>query len=200
MTKEKKNQPKVIMIGGGSHALVVFHFLQLKEFEVIGYVAPEKTSLSRHVKYLGDDKSLEKFKHSEKAYHVLAFSYFNLKSKMKFQKFIEANEKKLKILPPLVHPTAHLGHNIHVAHGTIVHPGSIINHNTSIGRYCSINSGAIIEHDCVIGKGCHIAPGAVICGGSVVEDYSLIGAGSVVVNNTTIKFGSIVKAGQTVTQ
>jgi len=32
------------------------------------------------------DKNLEKFNHRVEAYHVLAFSYFNLKSKMKFQK------------------------------------------------------------------------------------------------------------------
>jgi sugar O-acyltransferase (sialic acid O-acetyltransferase NeuD family) len=198
MTKEKKNQPKVIMIGGGSHALVVFHILQLKEFKILGYVAPEKTSLSLHVKYLGDDQNLEKLNKHEKAHHVVAFSHYNLSSKKRFQDFIEENEKNFKLVPSLFHPTVYQGKNIHVAHGSVVCAGSIINHNTRIGSHCLINSGVIIEHDCVIGKGCHIAPGAVICGGSVIEDYSLIGAGCVVVNNTTIKSGSVVKAGQTV--
>ncbi|RKN83560.1 NeuD/PglB/VioB family sugar acetyltransferase [Ulvibacterium marinum] len=113
-----------------------------------------------------------------------------------------------------VHPTAIVGMNVEIGHGSVVMPGVIINANSVIGNHCILNTNSSFEHDGLLCDFSSLAPrvcvggnfilgtGSAIClGTNIIENitigkYTVIGAGSLVVGNVdsyVLAYGSPVK-------
>jgi UDP-perosamine 4-acetyltransferase len=100
----------------------------------------------------------------------------------------------------LCHPSAIVGHEVHLQPGSQVLAGVVVQPRCVIGINAVLNTRSSIDHDCHIGAHAFIAPGAVLCGGVRVGVGTFIGAGAVLLPGVQIGDGAIVGAGATVTQ
>jgi sugar O-acyltransferase (sialic acid O-acetyltransferase NeuD family) len=98
----------------------------------------------------------------------------------------------------LQHPTAHVGSEVQIGHGTLLAPHVIITTQVRIGNHCILNVKSSISHDCIIGDFVNINPGATICGRVTIGDGAYIGAGAVVKDRIHIGRGVIIGAGAVV--
>lgn len=102
--------------------------------------------------------------------------------------------------PPLVDPTAVIGHGVRIGEGTVVMAGCVVNPNATVGRDVILNTGCVIEHDCVVGDNVHISPSACLTGAARVGDGAHVGAGAVVLPGVRVGEGAVVGAGAVVTR
>lgn len=103
-------------------------------------------------------------------------------------------------LATILHPAAIVSPAAVISPGVFIAPGAIVNAQARIAPAAIINSGAIIEHDDAIGPFAHIAPGAVLGGEVTVGERTLIGLGARVLPGLTIGAGCVVGAGAVVTR
>lgn len=101
-------------------------------------------------------------------------------------------------IPKLIHPSAVIGEQVEIGHGTVVMAGAVINCCTRIGNGCIINTGSTIDHDNLIEDNVHISPGAHLAGTVKVGQGSWLGIGSVICNNVSITHNCIIGAGAVV--
>jgi sugar O-acyltransferase (sialic acid O-acetyltransferase NeuD family) len=88
--------------------------------------------------------------------------------------------------PCLVHPSAIVGPNSMIGHGTVVQYNALIHPGVHIGENCVISSGAIIGHDADIGNNVYIAPGVVINGSVEIGNDTFCGSGSIVIQKQIV--------------
>ena len=100
--------------------------------------------------------------------------------------------------PALIHPGAHVGHDVEVGAGTMVMPGAILNVSARIGRGCVINTGSIVEHGTLVGDFSNIAPGAAVASNVRLGSHVFIGIGATVNGGLTIGDNTVVGAGAAV--
>lgn len=100
----------------------------------------------------------------------------------------------------VVHPQAGISPSATIAPGAFVAPHAVVHTLARIGPHAIINTGAIIEHECDIGENTHIAPGAVLGGRVKVGPDTLVGLGARILPNLAIGRGCTVGAGAVVTR
>jgi sugar O-acyltransferase (sialic acid O-acetyltransferase NeuD family) len=98
----------------------------------------------------------------------------------------------------LVHPSAHLGSNVHLGRGVCIGPHTVLAPNVTVGNFSSINRACSIGHDTKLGEFSTINPGALIAGMVTVGDRTLIGIGAVIIDGIQIGKHSVVGAGAVV--
>jgi sugar O-acyltransferase (sialic acid O-acetyltransferase NeuD family) len=97
-----------------------------------------------------------------------------------------------------VHPSAILGKDVFLGHGTAVMPGVVVNSNSSVGKHCILNTRASLGHDGIMEDFSSLAPG-VSCGGNLfLGKYSAICLGSNIIENIRIGSQSVIGAGSLV--
>lgn len=114
------------------------------------------------------------------------------------QKFLEILEENGASIPTLIHPSAIIGSQVKIGHGTAVMAGAIINCCTSIGKGCIINTGATIDHDNRIEDFVHVSPGVHLAGTVTIGQGTWLGIGSIVSNNLSISSSCTIGAGAVV--
>jgi acetyltransferase-like isoleucine patch superfamily enzyme len=93
-------------------------------------------------------------------------------------------------LPSVVHPSAVISRNAHIADGVIVGPQSTvlsgsqigtgccmlsqvnINHDTIVHPWCLIGASVAVGNGAILGEGCHIAMGRLIAPAATVPAWS----------------------------
>lgn len=186
---------KVILIGGGGHALSV---LEMVEDHCIfaGYadLAPNE---NMPIPYLGNDEEvLLKYSPSEYAiHHTLVYAKeVNLKLRQRMiQKY--ANYEKVVFIAN----SAVVTKNSHVGSGTGVFHGAILN-RSFVGSNCIINTGAILEHNTYLGDNVFVGPNSTICGDTKIGNNVLIGAGAVIRDDITICNDVVIGMGSIITK
>ena len=113
-----------------------------------------------------------------------------------------------KYAPPIIDPSAIIGHGVHIGDGTCIMPGCIVNPNAWIAEDCILNTATVVEHDCRVGANTHLSPGVRLAGGAKVGKGAHICTGAILLpgvsvgDNTVIGAGAVVvrdvPAGQTV--
>lgn len=98
----------------------------------------------------------------------------------------------------VIHPSAQIGSDVTIGHGTVVMAGAVINAGTRIGKHCIVNTGARIDHECILEDFSHVAPAAALAGGVHVGRGSVISIGASVVHRRVIGEYSVVGAGAVV--
>ncbi len=79
----------------------------------------------------------------------------------------------------LIHPTAVIDGNAHLAPSARVGPHAVIERGTRIGERSAIGAGAFIAQDVVIGDDCDIRANAGIYGGTTIGNRVLVHVGAV---------------------
>jgi acetyltransferase EpsM len=187
----------LIILGGGEHARsVIDAALQLRQFELLGFVDVaecNRTIEVTGVKRIGGDEELKRFPDA----CLLLGIGFAPGSKSGLRKQL-AEQNRSRSWATVIHPSAVVSPLARVGAGVFVGPNSTILPGAEIGEHAIINSGAIVEHDCRIGAYSHVAPGAVIAGAVTVGDETFVGAGARVRDHLKIGNRCIVGIGAVV--
>lgn len=186
---------KIVLLGAGGHAAVLFDILQ-QNGETVHCITAREVPIARspfrHTEVINDDEFLTRFhpddvlivngigmlpyssrrEHLYRHYSALGYSFKNIISKQ-----------------AIVSPFATLGT------GAQILPGAVVQAGADIGENSIINSRAVIEHDSVIGRHNHIAPGAILCGAVTTGHGAFIGAGAIVIPNMTVGESAVIGAG-----
>jgi sugar O-acyltransferase (sialic acid O-acetyltransferase NeuD family) len=104
------------------------------------------------------------------------------------------------ILPPIVHPRAHVSAGAKLGMAVFVAAGAVIGPDTAVEDGAIVNHNAVIDHDCVVGAFAHVGPGAVMCGGARIGRFALLGAGSIVLPGKSAADHCIIGAGSVVSR
>lgn len=186
---------KVILVGGGGHALSVLEQVSDKSI-IAGYADMHKSDIMP-IPYLGtDDEILANYSPDEYEIHItLVYTSpvnLNLRKKL-IEKYNQYQFHTFFSDTSIVTPNAMVGS------GTATMVSSIVN-RSKIGDNCIINTGAIIEHGCKVGNNVFVGPHATVCGDTTIEDNVLIGAGSVIRDGISICSDVVIGMGAIVTE
>lgn len=184
---------KLILIGGGGHALSVSEAIG-SSIEIAGYVDNVESN-KLILPYLGNDSFvLSHFSPEEYVVHhaVVYTSDVNLSLRCQIiQRYKEYESYTFIAHSALVTPSAK------VAEGCALMEGAIVN-GAILGQNSIINTKVVIEHGCILGHNVFVGPGAIICGDTCIGNNVLVGAGAVVrdgieiADNVIIGMGSVV--------
>lgn len=108
-----------------------------------------------------------------------------------------AQRLRIAPAPPLIDPSANVGHDCEVGGGAVVAAGALLLHDVVIGKHSHINYLASMTRTW-LGDFVTVCPGVTICGDVEIGDECLIGAGAVICNLVTIGSGVTIGAGAVV--
>lgn len=174
-------QTKIILAGGGGHALSVLEAAEEKDFA--GYLALEPSEIMP-LKWLGDDNDVASLAKEGYTFH-LGYVYSGLPIMNHRRKMLERYEEAGAKFATIIAPTATVTRNSHIGDGCAILNNAVINRAT-IGGNTVVNTGAIVEHDCMVGENTFIGPGAIIGGAVKIGRDCFIGLGACIKNCVTI--------------
>jgi acetyltransferase EpsM len=191
---------KLIIIGGGRHALELYHLLEELDRSQFIYcfvqdeaapglklqglpvldretVLHQFSSSDDKPKVIGAIGSIPDNKRLINTFEAAGFGFFNAITEdiaLKRQKFI--------------------------GEGVTIAQKSMLTVNVSIMNHAVVNIGCNISHDVVVGEYTQISPGANIAGHVIIEDEVFIGAGVTIIPRIRIGKGAYIAAGACVTK
>jgi sugar O-acyltransferase, sialic acid O-acetyltransferase NeuD family len=184
---------KLMLIGGGGHALVVAEAVQAAGVQPAGFYddSPEAVLGQRlGVPYLGPLASVSL---RDEDLYIVTLGDIALRRRIQ-------QSLPYDLAATIIHAEAFVAPSATLGTGIFVAPKAMIHSFAAIDDHCIINSGAIIEHECAVGENSHIAPGAVLGGGVRVGAHTLIGMGARVLPGVRIGAGCVIGAGAVVTR
>ncbi|MDE6445166.1 MAG: transferase [Muribaculaceae bacterium] len=192
----KDNNRKIILVGGGGHALSLMESLP-EDVEIAGYtsLAPSEKI---NAKWIGDECADPSITRLPLPFHI-AFIYSGVPRMDKRRAIIERFQISGARFASLISPLATVTPNSVIGDGCALLSGAIVNRAT-LSSHVVVNTGAIVEHDCVIGENTFIGPGAVIGGGVTIGKDCFIGLGVKIRNGIRISSGITVGMGAIVTR
>lgn len=184
----------LIVLGGGGHARVVIQAAQSRgEWNVVGYVDPNKRDASRlGTRYLGEDAAKvaldPAFANCRFVLGVGSTFEARVRREIVQQSRVPAGRWATVVhARAVVSPTATLGP------GTVVLAGALVNAGASVGAHAIVNSGAILEYDSVLGAFVHAAPAVVVAARARIGEGAYLGIGCRIRERLTL--GENVKVG-----
>lgn len=100
-----------------------------------------------------------------------------------------------QLLPPIVHPSAHVSRDVELGAGSVVLPGAIVHCGARVGKAVIVNTGGCVGHDSRLDNAAHIAPAATLCGLCSVGARTWIGAGATLIHQIGVGADALVGAG-----
>jgi sugar O-acyltransferase (sialic acid O-acetyltransferase NeuD family) len=182
---------KLIIIGTGGHAKVVFSIAHKLGYEVIGFFddinIDKKTFMDRMVIHKWEEL-FDQYAGNIKIVVAVGNNFNRQKLVEKIQ--INSNFSFVS----LIDPETIISHDVQIGKGSVIMPGSIINIGTQIGDHCIINTGAQLDHGCFMDNFSSLGPGS-ICGGDVhIGRYSAVCLGAKVIEKVVVGHNSILGA------
>lgn len=104
-----------------------------------------------------------------------------------------------ELAPPLVHPRAELGRDVHLADGVVVTGGVVATTNVQLGPCVSLHPGSLLGHDVTCEPYVAVMPGAAVSGNVTLEEGVFVGTNAAVLQGVTVGAWAIVGAGAVVT-
>lgn len=98
----------------------------------------------------------------------------------------------------LIHPTAVVAAETHIASGSQILALSHVAVGSSIGRQTIINHRVNVDHECRIGDGVHLAPGVTLAGEVVIANNATVFTGACIAPRVQIGEGAVIGAGSVV--
>jgi len=182
---------KLVIIGGGGHAMVVTEAVQAAGVQPEGFYDdnPEAMLGQRlSINYLGP---LAAVRIAEDDLYIVALGDVNLRRRVQ-------QGLPYDLAATIIHAESFVSPSATLGTGIFVAPKAMVHTFASIDDHCIINSAAIIEHECAIGENTHVGPGAVLGGGVRVGAHTLIGLGARVLPGVRIGSGCTIGAGAVV--
>ena len=190
---------KVIIIGSGGHAKVVYDALSKSTLNIIAIMDIKKklNEFFYPLNLIGENDLLIKNYPKDKFILCNGLGMINVKSNKRKQVYDKLKKRGFSFLT-IKHKFSFVSESSIILEGAQIMAGAIVQNSSVIGKNTIINTNASVDHDCDINDNCHIAPGAILNGNVIIESGSFIGSGSVVKESIKIKKNSIIGAGVTV--
>ena len=191
---------RLILIGGGGHALVLFEMLRRRGelARLLGVVTPDPRTLRRHAPDIpllatADDA----IGHLPGAVWLVNGIGFGAQAGLRrtlYERYRGLGYAFATVVDPtaIVAAGVVLGAGVQVMAGAVIQPGAVLEENVVV------NTRAVIEHECRIAAHAHIAPGAVLCGAVQVGREGFVGAGATVIQGLRLGERAMVAAGAVV--
>ena len=174
---------KLIIIGGGGHALSVLEAMDTS-IEIAGYV-DNIESKKLILPYLSPEEY--------RVHHAVVYTNdVNLSLRSRIIQQYEGYESYT-----IIARSALVTSSSKIAGGCALMEGAIVN-GAILAQNSVINTKAVIEHGCILGNNVFVGPGAIVCGDTCIGDNVLVGAGVIIrdgieiTENVTIGMGSVV--------
>lgn len=100
--------------------------------------------------------------------------------------------------PPLVHPTATLGADVTLGHGTVICAGVRVTTNVRVGEHVHLNINATIGHDAALEDYVTVNPLAAISGDVTLRRGSTVGTTACINQGLGVGAGAVVGSGAAV--
>lgn len=183
---------RVILIGGGGHAKVLYEIIKFHNLEVEAICSPCNVvpALNSYPCLRSDEEVLN---YSPREFTLVnGIGSVSLPYKRKsIYEYFKNNGYEFNTL---IHPSAIISSDVEISEGAQIMAGSVIQTGTKIGFNTIINTRASIDHDCQIGSHAHIAPGVTLSGDVHVGETVHIGTGTTVIQGISIGSGSLIGA------
>jgi len=98
----------------------------------------------------------------------------------------------------LIHPTALVGHDVHVGAGTVLGPFTQLSCDITLGQHVAFGTHSNTAHDTVIGDYCQISGSCEINGNAVLEEGAFLGSHATILPNARVGAWAFVGAGSVV--
>jgi sugar O-acyltransferase (sialic acid O-acetyltransferase NeuD family) len=184
---------KVVMIGGGGHAMSCLDAVDPRRLQFVGYLSP-KPDERLPLNYLGGDDALEELRRTDATSAFVALGDNNLRRTLCERVATLGFE-----LATLVADTARVSPYASVLPGAAVLHGALIGPRSEIGTGAVVNTAASVDHDCIVEEFAHIAPGTHLAGGVRIGAGALAGVGASVIPDVHVGSWAVVGAGSVVT-
>jgi sugar O-acyltransferase (sialic acid O-acetyltransferase NeuD family) len=189
---------KIILWGGGGHALVVADILRCQGgWEIVGFLddadADRRGEAFGGATILGGREQLARLREQGVGHAIVAFG--DCAARLELADVVRRHGFELATA---VHPRSTVARDVSIGAGTVIAAGAILNPAARLGENVIINTAASVDHECVIEDGAHVSPGAHLGGRVRVGRAAWIGIGASVVPRITIGAGSIIGAGAVV--
>lgn len=177
---------KVILQGGGQHALVVIDCLLSQGAEVVALFDPKFDDHLFDIPQRGEyDPNFE-----PNAAAIIAIGENAIRKRV-------AGKTKHKFTNT-IHSSVIFSRYAIIGTGNMILQGAIVQAQTTIGNHVIINTGSQVDHDCVVEDYTHLAPGVVLCGNVRIGEGAFVGAGAIVLPGKTIGAWATIGAGAVV--
>lgn len=187
---------KIVLVGGGGHALsVADSIMQRGEYDIVGYTDLKQND-SFEYRYLGNDDILQKCYNEGVKNAFICLGYLG-SGRSRDELYIKLRDIGFEV-PSIVDKTAAVACDCKLGEGVFVGKNAVINSGSIVGNMAIINTGAIIEHSCRVGAYSHVAVGSVLCGEVIVGEHTLIGAGSNILQGIHVGDDCIIGMGSNV--
>ncbi len=180
---------RLIIVGAGGHGKVIADIALKKGYQNIGFADDNAVGECMGFPIIGKSGDLEQLNDGRTDF-VIAVGNNEIRKKI-----AESHDVNWVTL---IHPSAQIGVNVRMEHGTVVMAGAVVNACASIGRHCILNTCAVVEHDNVLGDYVHISPNASLGGTVHIGECTHVGIGATVINNINICSNCTIGAGAVV--
>jgi acetyltransferase EpsM len=201
MTTQLQSPLRLVLIGGGGHALVVHEAALALGMNVVGvYDDDAKCNLTvrTQARNLGSPSQIVGV--GDAAWIVGVGSITLRRAFIDRLDALSASARSG--LTNIIHPRAHVSPTAALGHandtGVYVGPMACIHAYAKVGPHCIINTGAIVEHECNLESNVHVAPNATLGGNVAVGADTLIGIGATILPGVKIGRGCVIGAGAVV--
>jgi sugar O-acyltransferase (sialic acid O-acetyltransferase NeuD family) len=183
------NQPKMVIIGAGGHAVSVAETVVAAGYELIAFVSDD----SHGLEVLGRPV-LEQIPENHIAgggFLAIAIGDNSVRERMWHELRTSIDTDRF---PTLIHPSASISQFAVIGAGTVVLQGAIVGSAANVGTGCLLNSGSITEHECQVGDFASLGPNATLGGRVTIGQRSAISIGATVKHGVSIGADTVVGA------
>jgi len=166
---------KIIIIGYGSHAKVIFsEIIKLRTYKIVGFIDPfSKVRYHEHqnkkIKIFNEVKDLP----NNNLHAIIAIGN-NFKRKKIFN---EIKKKNFLKWVSITSKDSIINNNVKIGNGSFIASGVTINNDSVIGQHCIINTNSSIDHDNQFNDFSSCAPGVTTGGNVSLGELSHLGIG-----------------------
>lgn len=198
MNINHRERKKTAIISSGGFAREILSLIndinkQSKEYEVVGFVGPNKSQCIHGFPVIGTDEEINNTR--EPISLVIAVGEPKLKEKIR-SKYTNS----LITFPSIVHPSVIIGdrESVRIGSGCIICAGCILTTDITMHSFITLNLQCTVGHDTIIYDYASFMPSVIISGEVIVGKNVYVGTGSKIINQVNIGENTIVGAGAVV--
>ncbi len=191
MMRENKNKIRIILVGGGKLAGLIYSIFK-DRYDFIGYVDDVFPCAYVESTYglnnLGTSDNLPQLAESG-AQAVVAIMDVTAR-----KKYGDLLKKAGFTLANMIAETAIVSADAILGQGCIVRHNAVVSPQVKLGDNTVVSDGAYVGHDSIIGENVYIAPGVNINGSVTIDKNTFVGTGAVVLPHVKVGADCIIGA------